>query len=71
MKIGVFLGLEQKRKILDIIADGKEIIPYKKIINMNSLSLTPENSNFFEKTEFYSNLKKKQLVTTNMKVHCI
>ena len=26
---------------------------------MNSLSLTPENGNFFEKTEFYSDLKKK------------
>ena len=26
---------------------------------MNSLSLTPENGSFFEKTEFYSGLKKK------------
>ena len=26
---------------------------------MNSLSLTPENGDFFEKTEFYIDLKKK------------
>ena len=26
---------------------------------MNSLSLTPENGSFFEKTELYSGLKKK------------
>ena len=54
-----FLGSEQKRKVLDIIADRKGIIPYEKIIDMNSLSLTPENGGFFEKTEFYSGLKKK------------
>ena len=45
--------------MLDIIADAKLTIPYEKIIDMNSLSLTPENSDFFEKTEFYSDLKKK------------
>ena len=45
-----FLGNEQKRKVLDIIADGKGIIPYEKIIDMNSL--TPENRHSFEKTKF-------------------
>ena len=29
---------------------------------MNSLSLTPENGYFFEKTEFYSDLKKKAVI---------
>ena len=55
----VFLGIVRKRRILDIIADAKVIIPYEKIVEMNLLSLTPENSDFFEKTEFYSDLKKK------------
>ena len=59
MKISVFKELNKKRRVLDIIADGKGIIPYEKFVDMNSLSLTPENGNFFEKTEFYSDLKKK------------
>ena len=54
-----FLGSKQKRKVLDIIAGSKKIVPYEKIIDVNSLSLTPENGDFFEKTEFYSDLKKK------------
>ena len=58
-EVWCFLGIEQKRKVLDIIADKKGIIPYEKIIHMNSLSLIPENGDFFEKTDFYSDLKKK------------
>ena len=49
----------KKRRILDIIADGKRIIPYEKIVDMNLLSLTPENGDFFQKIDFYSDLKKK------------
>ena len=49
-EVWYFLGNEQKRKVLDIIADGKGIIPYEKIIDMNSL--TPENRHSFEKTKF-------------------
>ena len=58
-EVWCFLGTEQKRRVLDIIADEKGIITYGKIVDMNSLSLTPENGDFFEKTEFYSELKKK------------
>ena len=47
-------------KSLDIIADGKVIIPYEKI-DKNSMSLTPENGTFFEKSEFYSDLKQKSV----------
>ena len=56
-----FLSPQQKEKILDIVADGKGIIPYEKIVDVNSLSLTPENGIFFEKSEFYSNLKQKSV----------
>ena len=52
-----FFGTEQKRRVLDIIADEKGIITYGKIVDMKSL--TPENGDFFEKTEFCSDLKKK------------
>ena len=42
-----------------IIAEGKGIIPYEKIVDMNSIFLTPENDVFFEKSEFCSDLKQK------------
>ena len=54
-----YLGDEQKNKILDIISEGKGVMPYEKIVDMNSIFLTPENNVFFEKTEFYSDLKQK------------
>ena len=54
-----FLGPKQKEKLLDIIANGKGIIPYEKIIDQNSFFITPENDVFFEKTEFYSDLKQR------------
>ena len=52
---------QQKNKILEIIADGKGIISYGKIIDMGSMFLTPEDEVFFEKSEFYSNLKQRAL----------
>ena len=39
-KVWCFFGTEQKRKVFGIIAVGKGIIPYEKIVDMNSLSLT-------------------------------
>ena len=36
-----------------------EIILYEKIVEMNSMFLTPENDVFFEKSEFYSDLKQE------------
>ena len=37
----------------------KRIIPYEKILDQNSFFITPENDVFFEKTEFYSDLKQR------------
>ena len=34
-------------------------MPYKKIVDMNSFFIVSENDVFFEKTEFYSDLKQK------------
>ena len=52
------LNIVYKEKIVDIIADGKGIFPYEKVVDMNSLDITPERD-FFQPTEFYSSLKQK------------
>ena len=59
IEVWKYLGDLQKSKILEIIAEGKGIIPYENIVDMNSMFLTPENDVFFEKNEFYSDLKQK------------
>ena len=51
------LNIVHKENILNIIPDGKGIIPYEKIIDMNSLDIAPERD-FFKLTEFYSSLKQ-------------
>ena len=56
-EIWKFLSDAQKTRILDIISEGKGIIPHQKIVNMNSLFCTPKNGTFFEKIEFFSELK--------------
>ena len=45
------LGKSQKFKILDIITKGKRIMPFEKIVGMNSMFLVPENEVFFEKSD--------------------
>ena len=44
-----YLSLSQNDKILNIIADDKGIIPYEKIVDMDSFFIVPENNVFFEK----------------------
>ena len=43
------------------MADGKGIVPYEKIVDFNSSTLTPVDGIFFEKCEFYSDLKQKSV----------
>ena len=52
-----FLNSQKKEKILEIVSEGKGVIPYEMIIDMHSFLITPEND-FWEKTEFYSDLKQ-------------
>ena len=52
-----YLSFKKKEKILDIIAEGKGVIPYELIVDMQSFFIKPEN-NFWEKTEFFSELKQ-------------
>ena len=49
-----YLGDSQKNNILEINAEGKGIIPYEKIVDMNLMFLTPEN-------ELYGDLKQKSV----------
>ena len=62
-----YLGDSQKIKILEIIAEDKGIIPCENIVDMNSMLLTPENDAFFEKSEFYSNLKQEAVSDSDYK----
>ena len=48
-----------QKKSLEIIVAGKRIIPYEKIVDMNSMFITPENDVVLENSEFYSDLKQK------------
>ena len=42
---------------MDIIAEGRDVIPYELIVDMQSFFIKPEND-FWEKTEFFSDLKQ-------------
>ena len=48
---------EIARKILDIVTSGKGIIPYELIVDMKSLLLTPDDKQFWNKTESFRELK--------------
>ena len=53
-----YLNSKKKEKVLDIVSEGKGVIPYELIKGMESFFLTPENE-FWEKTEFFSELKQR------------
>ena len=45
--------------MIEVIADGKSLIPYEKKITTDNLDLKPENGTVLKKIEFYSYLKQK------------
>ena len=51
-------------KVLELIASGRGLIPYKKIADFNSLKSKPEHGIFFKKSELFSKLKQTR-VTDN------
>ena len=51
------MNSQKKERILKIVPEGKDVIPYEMIINMQSFFITPEKD-FWEKTEFYGGLKQ-------------
>ena len=48
---------EIAKKVLDIVTSGKDIIPFELIVDMQSLLLTPDDDQFWDKTDFFSELK--------------
>ena len=55
-----YLSFLKKEKNVDIIAEGKAVIPYELIVDMQSFFIKPEND-FWEKTEFFRDLKQSIL----------
>ena len=55
--VWTYLPPKLQEKVLDIVTSGKGIIPYELIVDMQSLLLTPDNEQFWNKTEFFSELK--------------
>ena len=49
---------------MEIVSEGKRIIPYELIIGMDLLFLTPEK-NIWEKTKYFSNLKQSAVNDDN------
>ena len=47
----------QKKIVLEIIVNGKGVIPYKKVESIHSLSIVPEDGIFYSRDEFFSMLK--------------
>ena len=52
-----YLNSQKKEKILEIVSEGKDVIPYEMVIDTQSFFITPEKD-FWEKTKFYSDLKQ-------------
>ena len=59
--------VSKKFKILEIIAGGKGIIPYKNIISSDSLEIKPSGQ-FFDWTEFFSILKQQNVSNEDYKI---
>ena len=57
----IFLDQEQQDWILDYITSGKGIIPYQMITTVGSLETEPKNGDFFDKKDFYSTVKEKDI----------
>ena len=53
----IYIAKKQKKKVLDIWVGGKGVIPYEKIVDMNSLDISPKDVVFL----FIVNLSKKIL----------
>ena len=54
------LEKQDKDKILDLIAEGKGVMPYDKVVDINSILKSPDQK-FFTHIEFYSNLKQSNV----------
>ena len=51
-----YLPLKLQEKVLDIVTSGKGIIPCELLVDMKSLLLTPDEEQFWNKTDFFNEL---------------
>ena len=58
--IWMFLPPTKQAEMLKITCEGKGVIPYELVTGLNSFFLKPE-ADFWSKTEFYSELKQKNV----------
>ena len=58
--VWAFLPPTKQAEILKITCEGKGVIPYELVTGLNSFFLKPEDY-FWSKTEFYSELKQKNV----------
>ena len=56
----MFCNDEQENWVLDYLTSGKGVIPYQMITDLDSLKKVP-TGDFFEKQDFYSSLKEKDI----------
>ena len=54
------MNVNKKNETLEIISEGKAIIPYKIIVDMKSFFIKPDHE-FWEKSEFFSELKQSAI----------
>ena len=52
-----YLNSNKQNKILEMISEGKGIVPYEIIVDMESFFTKPDNE-FWAKSEFFSELKQ-------------
>ena len=70
-----YLPVNKKNKVLEIIAEGRGVIPYEIIVDMESFFIKPDKE-FWEKSKFFSELKisaiddkvKKRVITKILKL---
>ena len=55
-----YLPVNKKNNILEIIAEGRGVIPFQIIVDMESFFIKPDKE-FWEKSEFFSELKLSAL----------
>ena len=58
--VWVTLEKQNRDKILDLVAVGKDVMPHEKVIDINSLSKSPDQK-FFTHTESSSSLKQSNV----------
>ena len=63
----MFLTDKDEAWVLDYLSSGKGMVPYQMITDFDSLKKVPKED-FFQKKDFYSELKEKDILMKNIKM---